>query len=276
PGASASRRSPRPASPIRGRVLVAGSRVDYRGLDLATGAEAWRRPGGASLSPPAVLSGKDVILVHDCDVAVAAPRGRAVLACYDWIDPIDIAARKAGALHVAEDDLGTCTSQGGVWRLVSTNPRSLGIVRGSCLFDADLRTGAATRLADPRPPAEPAEDVVAVIDGTRWLQVIANGKSFVTNGVGAPRLPGLTVLAAAQRDAGGAAVVRADSTLANDYLAAYEGADLRWTWPLPAPPDPAGRGGPVGVSITDDDILVFFDAGRVARFTAPWAGSTRN
>ncbi len=256
------------------RVIVAGSRADYRALDLATGAEAWHRPGGASLSPPTVIAGREVVLVHDCDVAVAAPRGRAVLACFDWIDPLAIAARKAGSLHVAEADLGVCTSSGGVWRLVSANPGSLGIVRGPCLFDADLRTGAATRLHDPPPPPEPADDVVAVIDGTRWYQVIEHGKSYVTDRGGAPRLPGLTVLAAAARGPRGAVVVRADSSLARDYLAAYEGGRLGWTWPLPAPPDPAGRGGPVGVAVTDQDVFVFFDAGRVARFTAPWAGAT--
>lgn len=256
------------------RVIIAGSRVDYRALDLATGAEAWHRPGGASLSPPAVVADREVVLVHDCAVAVAAPPGRAVLACFDWIDPLAIAARKAGSLHVAEGELGGCTSSGGVWQLVSSNPGSLGIVRGSCLFDADLRTGAATRLPDPPPPPEPADDVVAELDGRRWYQVIDRGKSYVTDRAGAPSLPGLTVLAAAARGPRGAVVVRADSSLVRDYLAAYDGAGLGWRWPLPAPPDPAGRGGPVGVAVTDQDVFVFFDAGRVARFTAPWAGAT--
>lgn len=256
------------------RVIIAGSRTDYRGLAIDTGAEAWHRPGGASLSAPAVFRATDVLLVHECDVAVAAPRGRAVLTCYDRIDPFAIANRSGGRIHVAEEALGDCTATGGAWRVLSTNPRSLGLLRGSCLFDADLeQDGAATRLHDPPREPERADDVVAVIDGAAWRQVISGGKSFVGRR-DSPSLPGLTVLAAAHIGARGAAVVRSDSSLAHDYLAAYDGGAIVWTWPLPAPPDVAGRGGPVGVTVTEQDVIVFFDGSRVARFTAPWGRST--
>jgi hypothetical protein len=258
------------------RVIIAGSRADYRGLDVDTGAEAWARRGGATLSQPTVFAPTDVLLVHECDVATGAPARRAVLTCYERIDPLDIAARSAGRIHVAEDALGDCAAVGGAWRILSTNPRSLGLLRERCLFDADLtRDGVATRLGDP--PAEPerAEDVVALIDGTSWRQVIDAGTSSVERR-DSPRLPGLTVLAASHLvgTTRGAAVVRRDSSLANDYLAAYDSGAIAWTWPLPAPPDPAGRGGPVGLTATPQHIIVFFDGGRVARFTAPWARST--
>ncbi|HUQ01344.1 MAG TPA: hypothetical protein VM261_02560 [Kofleriaceae bacterium] len=258
------------------RVIIAGSRTDYRGLDVDTGAEAWARRGGANLSQPTVFAMTDVLLVHECDAATGAPPGRAVLTCYERIDPLDIAARSAGRIHVTEEDLGSCTAVGGAWRILSTNPRSLGLLRERCLFDADLtRDGVATRLHDPPPDPERAEDVVAWIDGTPWRQVIAGGKSTVTRR-DAPPLPGLTVLAASHLvgTARGAAVVRSDSSLVHDYLAAYDHGAIAWTWPLPAPPDPAGRGGPIGLTATAQHIIVFFDGGRVARFTAPWARST--
>lgn len=259
---------------IGDRVIIAGSRTDYRGLDLGTGAEAWQRPGGAALSAPAVFRPTDVLLVHECEVAVAAPRGRAVLTCYDRIDPLAIANRSGGRIHVAEDALGDCAATGGAWRVLSTNPRSLGLLRGACLFDADLeKDGAATRLHDPPGEPERADDVVAVIDGATWRQIISGGKSFVAR-LDSPSLPGLTVLAAAHTGTRGAAVVRRDSSLAHDYLAAYDRGTILWTWPLPAPPDAAGRGGPVGVTATEQDVLVFFDGSRVARFTAPWARPT--
>ncbi len=99
------------------RVIVAGSRVDYRGLDLATGAEAWHRPGGASLAAPLALALRDVVLVHDCDVAVAAPDGHGVLACFDRIDPIAVAARSAGRIAAPMGELGVCGGTGGAWML---------------------------------------------------------------------------------------------------------------------------------------------------------------
>lgn len=267
------------------RVILAGSRTDYRGLDLATGAEAWHRPGGASLGRPAVVAPTDVILVHDCDVAVGAPPRRAVLACYDRIDPLDISARRAGRIHVAENELGTCTSSGGAWKLIHDSfaaEDQLELVRGGCRFGFDLGTESAKRHDDPPPEPELTDDIVAVIDGVAWRQVLVGGKSAVTHASGGALLPGLSVLGAARpggsgRDASrGAAVVRLDSSLARDYLAAFDVSKVLWVWPLPAPPDPAGRGGPVGVAADDESVFVFFDAGRVARFTAPWAGSTAN
>jgi hypothetical protein len=42
-------------------------------------------------------------------------------------------------------------------------------------------------------------------------------------------------------------------------------------WPLPPPPDRDGRGGPVGISSTDRDVLVLFDGGRVARLSSSFS-----
>jgi hypothetical protein len=103
---------------------------------------------------------------------------------------------------------------------------------------------------------------------------VSGGTSAVVRDHGGPSLPGLTVLGGAHHLSRGAAVVRADSSLVRDYLAVYDGDRVAWTWPLPAPPDPAGRGGPVGVSFDDQSVFVFFDGGRVARFTAPWGRPT--
>lgn len=256
------------------RVIIAGSRTDYRGLSLANGAEAWRRPGGASLAAPLVLAANDVVLLHDCDVAVAAPPGRAVLACFDRIDPIAIAARTAGRIHVVEGALGDCTAAGGAWKIINTNPLSLGVMRGPCLFDLDLERGEATRLHDPPPAPEPAEDVVARLDDRTWRQRIDNGKSFIVRDGGGPLFAGIGVLAAAHTGTRGAAVIRSDSSLAHDYVAAYDGDAVLWTWPLPAPPDLAGRAGPIGLAADAESIIVFFDASRVARFTTPWARPT--
>lgn len=255
------------------RILVAGSRTDYRALDIDTGAEAWHRPGGATLSQPTVFRSTDVLLVHACDVAVGAPAGRAVLACYDRVDPFDISVRSGGRIHVDEERFAECAADTGAWKILSSNPRSLGLLRGRCLFDANLDTGAATRLHDPPADTEPAADVVAEIDGATWRQIITGGESFVERH-GAPPLAGITLLAAAHGNDRGAAVIRRDSSLVNDYLAVYDAGAVRWTWRLPAPPDPAGRAGPIGVTATPQDILVFFDGSRVARFTAPWARST--
>jgi hypothetical protein len=197
-----------------------------------------------------------------------------VLTCFDRIDPIAIAARSAGRIHVDEAKIDDCASGGGAWKILNTNPRSLGLLRGHCLFDANLESGEATRLHDPPPDREQPDDVVAMFDDARWRQRVDAGKSFVARDGGGPSLAGIGVLAAAHTGTRGAVVIRRDSSLANDYLAAYEGAAILWTWPLPAPPDPAGRAGPIGLAADANSIIVFFDASRVARFTTPWARPT--
>lgn len=260
------------------RVLVAGSRVDHRGLDLASGAEAWRRPGGAALARPLALGRGDVVLLRECDGGVAAPTDHAVLACFDRIDPAAIAVRSGGRLHAPAGEAGACVAGGGAWSLAGDDPAALVLGRNTCRFVVDLGDGLARRVADLAPPPEPAEDVVGHDGDAPWRQVVGGGRSEVVRGAGAgPRLPGLTVLAAARvagRDAG-AVVVRADSSLARDFLAGYVGAAVTWVWPLPPPPDGA-RAGPVGLTADDRGVTIFFDAHRVARFTAPWAAPTRD
>jgi hypothetical protein len=258
------------------RVLIAGSRVGHVALDRGRGEVAWRRPGSSQLSAPLVLGRDDVALVHECDQAVGAPPGHAVLACFDRIHPNDVAARAAGRMFIREDSVGDClvAAGAGPWSLTGDDPRALALARGVCRFAVDLESGAARRLDDAPPPAAlTGDDVLRDGDGT-WQQVIADGRSTVGRRA-SPRLPGLTVLAAARfapRHAG-AVVIRADTSLQRDYLAAYDERDIFWVWPLPPPPD-GGRGGPVAVATTVDDIYVFFDGHRVARFTAPWARST--
>jgi hypothetical protein len=255
-------------------VIVAGSKIDYRGLALANGAEAWHRPGGASLAPPIVLSYSNVLLIHDCETAVGAPPGRAVLACFDRIDPIAIAARSAGRIDIDEQELDACRPTEGAWRVFARGPSYLGLARGSCSFDVDPESATATLRSAHQIERPTSEDVVGYFGAFRWRQRIENGKSFVVSDKGGPLFPGIGVLAVADFGKRGAVVVRPDSSLAHDYLAAYDGNTILWTWPLPAPPDPAGRGGPVGLTADAASIFVFFDASRVARFTTPWARPT--
>ncbi len=256
------------------RVVVAGSRAGYRGLDLSRGAEAWRRPGGAWLSAPLVLTRHDVVLVSECDGAVAAPPGHRVVACFERIDPIAIAARSAGRIYTPDEKVGCVV--GGAWTLAGDDPAALTLGRDTCRFALELPSGRAQPRSDAPAPSPVADDVVATDGDAVWRQVIDAGASYVAREAG-PRLPGLTVLAAGRvpgRDAG-AVVVRVDASLYRDYLAAYDGTGVAWVWPLPSPP-PAdgGRGGPTAVSADAGNVIVIFDAGRVARFTAPWAPPT--
>lgn len=263
------------------RIVVAGSRVGYVGLDRDRGEIAWRRPGGAWLSAPLVLAHDDVVLVRECDEAVGAPPGQAVLACLDRLDPIATAARTAERIFSSEDSVGDCLGAGaGPWRLEGADPAALILARGRCRFTLALPGGHATRLADSPPPAPLTDDELLRDGDASWRQRIDGRRSLVVRGDDGPSLPGLTVIAAARLGGlgsssidAGAVVVRADASLRRDYLAAYDARGVAWVWPLPPPPD-GGRGGPIGVAASARDILVFFDGGRVARFTAPWAGAT--
>ncbi len=238
------------------RIVVAGSRLGYLGLDRATGEIAWRRPAGPRLSAPLALAADDVILVRDCDEAVGAPPGQVVLACYERIDPQSIAARAAGRLFVPADELGDCTAAaGGAWLVEGQDAQALTIGRRLCRFRAELAGGAAQRLAD-----------AAIPTSSGWRQDVSTGVSRLTADA-APVLPGLQVLA----EAPGAVVVRLDTTLRRDYVAAFDHTGVRWVWPLPPPLDPEGRGGPIAISSTDRDVLVLFDGSRLARLSSSFS-----
>lgn len=243
------------------RVLIAGARVGYAALDRATGAVAWRRGAGPELSPPLVVDGREVVLVHACDAAVAIP-DRVVVGCFDRIDPVDIAARAAGAIHASEDDAGPCLDTMGPWTL-SGSIDALRLDRPGCALTFTIPDGAA-RAASPRPPtAAPACERLA--SGTDWCQRVDGGVSTVE--VGALRVPGLSLLAEAHAGRRTALVVRQDATLRHDVLiAAVDGAPV-WSWPLPEPAE--ARATPVAVSLGSDTIYVVFDSARVAALAAP-------
>lgn len=265
------------------RVIVAGSRLGYLGLDRATGEIAWRRPAGPRLSAPLALATDDVLVIRDCDEPVGAPRGQAVLACFERIDPQNVAARAAGRLFAPEPDVGDCTAApGGAWFVEGHDPQALTVGRRLCRFHAELAGGAAERLPDDPGPGIPGDQIDIVLrerapDGLPWHHDVSTGAHRVVRGIGTRRgidLPGLTVLAAAPLDGradAGAVVVRVDTTLRRDYVAAFDHTGIRWVWPLPPPPDGDGRGGPVGISSTDRDVLVLFDGSRLARLSSSFS-----
>jgi len=230
-------------------VVIAGSRVGYVALDRKTGAMAWRRPASSSLGNPVVDDDGSLLLVHDCEGDVAAAAGEVALACFDRVDPRDVAVRRAGVIHAADADLDGCATTG-AWQVGRARDR-LRLGRGTCAWD--VVDGRATRGGGPEAPGEPDDDVV--FDG--WRRTTRDRQSYVS--AHGPHLPGLTVLAAA----GGDAVIRLDSSLRNDYLA----LDHRAWWPLPPPPE--ARSTPVAVGRSDHTVVVFFDGTRVAALTAP-------
>lgn len=243
------------------RVIVAGARVGYAALDRATGAVAWRRGAGPELAPPLALGPRDLLLVHDCDAPVAIP-DRVVVGCFDRIDPIDIAARSAGAIHVAPDDAAPCLATMAPWRLTASadGPR---LERPGCALVLALDTGAARAVAPT--PELPAPTCDRLPDGTAWCQEVGGGQSTVV--VGPLRVPGLSLLAAAYDGRRTALVVRADATLRHDVVIAVAGGEVAWTWPLPEPVE--ARATPVAVAVIGDAIYVVFDSGRVAALAAP-------
>jgi hypothetical protein len=263
------------------RIVIAGSRLGYLGLDRARGEIAWRRQAGPRLSAPLALAADDIILIRECDEAVGAPPGHAVLACFDRIDPQAIAGRAAGRLFLPDGDAGDCTAAGsGAWSLTGADPRALTIGRRLCRFSADLTSGRADRLPDDPGPGIPGDVHDVVLrepDGTPWHHDISTGAHRVVRTLrpGGTSLPGLLALAAARvpgRGDAGADVIRADTTLTRDYVAAYDASGIRWVWPLPAPPlADGGRGGPVGLSATERDVLVLFDGSRVARLSSSFS-----
>lgn len=86
--------------------------------------------------------------------------------------------------------------------------------------------------------------------------------------LGAP-LPGISILGAAQSARGFTVAVRLDATLQHDYVAAVTAdGQLAWVYPLPPPPG-AGRSLPVGVAMTDDAVVVFFDGQILAALPPP-------
>lgn len=253
------------------RVVIAGSRVGYVALDRATGAVAWRRFAGPSLSAPLVIDPHDVVTVRDCEVPIAAPPGQAVIACFERIDPLDIAGRSAGSITAPIDHADPCAG-GGVWRLERAGG-GFHLQRGRCALAFAIPDGVAepVDVLPPRGIALPAgdPDCDRLLDGTGWCQLVDEGVSRVVLGGFAPPLPGLSLLAFAGDLARGAAVVRRDATLRHDEVVAWLDGRIVWTWPLPEPVE--DRATPVGVAITADTVYVHFDTSRVAALVAPGA-----
>ncbi|MBK9034286.1 MAG: hypothetical protein IPL61_23980 [Myxococcales bacterium] len=254
---------------IGDRVLIAAARVGYVGLDLATGAIAWRRPAGPELAAPLVLAPRDVVLVHACDVPVGTAAGRSLVACYERIDPLAIAARAAGGIDAADDDAAPCLASMAPWRVTGTSA-GLVIARDGCALAVPLPAGAATATtAPPAPPPldELGADCGVTADGTPWCQRVAGGASTVE--VAGVRVPGLAVLAAATAGERAAVVVRRDATLRDDVLVAVVGGAVAWTWPLPPPAE--ARATPVAVALDATGVYVVFDSSRVAALAPPGA-----
>jgi hypothetical protein len=93
---------------------------------------------------------------------------------------------------------------------------------------------------------------------------------LITDPIG-PALPGIALLAVAHDDATGtfAAVIRLDSTLTHDYVAAFTaGGALGWVWRLP-PPRGGARALPTGVVIGRDGVVVFHDGSAVSGLPPP-------
>jgi hypothetical protein len=243
------------------RVIVAGARVGYVALDTATGGLAWRRAAGPELAAPLVLSPHDVILVHACDQAIGVADGRAVVACFERIDPIDIAARQAGAIHAAVDAVAPCLASMSPWR-VRGDAAALVIERDGCALAVTLSDGTATAVTATAPPTPtaPAAECGITASGVAWCQRVGGGASSVE--LAGARVPGLSALAALTRGDTTAAVIRADATLLHDHVALISRGAVAWTWELPPPAAP--RATPVAISFDRGGVYVMFDSTRVA------------
>lgn len=266
PGLTAPDRAVHAPIVVGNRLLVAASRIGFAALDVATGAVAWRRPASPDLAAPLVLAPHDVIEVAACDEAIGVAAGRTVVACFARIDPLDIAARAAGAIHAADADAAPCLASTAAWQLQG-DATAIVLRRDACALAVALPAGAATAIAasPPRPPPEPGADCEATADGTPWCQRVADGRSTVE--VAGVRVDGIAVLAAASDSARAVVVVRRDASLAHDDVVGVEDGAVVWTWRLPEPAQP--RATPVAVTMIPGGAYVVFDSTRVAALAAP-------
>lgn len=244
------------------RVLVTGARMGYVALDRTTGAIAWRRGAGPELAAPLVLAPHDVVLVHACDAAIGVADGRAVVACFERIDPLDIAARSAGAIHATAADAAPCLASMAPWRVRGDASR-LVIARDDCALTVELPSGRAVAAPpEPLPPRpEPGAECTRADDGTPWCQEVGTVAAL---GV---RAPGLSVLAGATAGTRAAIVVREDTSLERDAIVAAVAGAITWRWMLPEPPAP--RASPIAITIDATGVYAVFDSSRVAALGPP-------
>lgn len=266
PGLTAPDRAVHAPAVVGDRLLVAASRIGFAALDVATGAVAWRRPASPDLAAPLVLAPHDVIEVAACDEPIGVAAGRTVVACFARIDPLDIAARSAGAIHAADADAAPCLASTAPWTLRG-DATTIAISRDGCALAVPLPVGAATAIAatPPPPPPEPGADCGVAADGTPWCQRVEGGRSTVE--VAGVRVDGLAVLAAATDSARAVIVVRRDASLVHDDAIGIEDGAVVWTWRLPEPARP--RATPVAVTLAAGGAYLVFDSTRVAALDAP-------
>lgn len=267
PGLTAPDRVVHPPVVVGDRLLVAASRIGFAALDVATGAVAWRRPASPDLAAPLVLAPHDVIEVSACDEPIGVAAGRSVVACFARIDPLDIAARSAGAIHAADADAAACLRSTAPWQ-VRGDATTILIRRDACALAVSLPAGVAAAISsDPpvAPPPEPGADCGVTTDGTPWCQRVEGGRSTVE--VAGVRVDGLAVLAAASDSARAVVVVRRDASLVHDDVVGVEDGAVVWTWRLPEPAQP--RGTPIAIALVAGGAYVVFDSTRVAALAAP-------
>lgn len=266
PGLTAPDRIIHPPQVVGDRVLIAGARIGYAALDVATGGVAWRRPASPDLAAPLVLAPHDVIEVSACGEPIGVPPEQAVVACFARIDPLDIAARSAGAIVASVADAAPCLASTAPWRITGT-AAAIELRRDGCALAVTLPDGHATALT-PDPPAptdEPGADCATTADGTRWCQRVDGGASTVE--VAGVRVPGLAVLAAASDGARAVVVVRRDATLRHDDAVGIVDGRVAWTWRLPEPA--RERATPVAASLAGGAAYLVFDSTRVAAIAPP-------
>jgi hypothetical protein len=133
----------------------------------------------------------------------------------------------------------------------------------SSVMNVAAAPGALHALDDDRVRA------FRLVPGERAIQpAIIDPSTLALDDLGTA-VPGIDLLAAAHGAKGYAVAVRLDTSLTNDYIAAFTvDGTLSYAYPLPPPPS-GGRALPVGIAMTDDAVVVFHDGTTVSALPSP-------
>lgn len=155
---------------LDGLAVVAGSQLGVAAVDAATGAIAWRKPGGLHVAPLTLLAPDAVLVIGDCSPTPLVPLDQRVLGCARVLSPGGDELL-ATPLVGARAEVDRFADARGAEVVLAEDDATVRWQRGDAAVRLNLRDGRVASAA-PTPPE------IVVRDGARGFHIAPVGTAL--------------------------------------------------------------------------------------------------